>query len=78
MSARIVQRTFWLGVLVVLLGWPALAQASEGYGVVTLDLRPEGTDVPTHLCVVSEVKGARTRKTLRDVLEAHRAASPSR
>jgi|GEM_PF-2163464 len=59
----------WLTLLVVLLGWPGAASASDGYGVVTLDLRPDDTDVPTHLCVVSEGKGVRTRKTLRDVLE---------
>jgi hypothetical protein len=60
----------WRCVFLLLLAFPQAASASEGYGVVTLDLRPEGTDVPTHLCVVSEGKGARTRKTLRDVLEA--------
>ncbi len=63
--------TLWL--------WPALAEADTGYGVVTLDLRPEGADVPTHLCVVSEGKGARTRDDLRDLLEPQAvagAASP--
>jgi hypothetical protein len=65
-------RWSWLVGFVVLVAWlvmPQAAQASEGYGVVTLDLRPDDTEVPTHLCVVSEAKGARTRDALRDVLE---------
>ena len=65
-------RWSWLFGLVVLVAWlvmPQAEQASEGYGVVTLDLRPDDTEVPTHLCVVSEAKGARTRDALRDVLE---------
>ncbi|MBV1860630.1 MAG: hypothetical protein KUG77_19610 [Nannocystaceae bacterium] len=63
--------TWWCFAAAVLmsLGTPTTAHASDGYGVVTLDLRPEGADVPTHLCVVSEGKGARTRKTLRELLE---------
>lgn len=65
----------WLALLVVLL-FPGLAEASDGYGVVTLDLRPDDGDVPTHLCVVSEGKGARTRETLRDLL-VPRAGSKS-
>lgn len=61
-------RTWWWMLLALVLGLPTAAHASDGYGVVTLDLRPEDTEVPTHLCVVSEGKGARTRETLRDVL----------
>ncbi len=49
-------------------GWSTAAHA-ERYGVVTLDLRPEAGDVPTHLCVVSESASPRTRRTLADVLE---------
>ena len=62
--------------LITLLGfvlaWLALgvghAAAQDRYGVVTLDLRPEAGDVPTHLCVVSEARSPRTRQTLWDVL----------
>ncbi|MCA9651885.1 MAG: hypothetical protein H6712_28735 [Myxococcales bacterium] len=56
-----------LAVLVVLLGLPGEA-AAERYGVVTLDLRPEAGDVPTHLCVVSEAASDRTRRTLGELL----------
>jgi len=42
--------------------------AEERYGVVTVDLRPEGGEVPTHLCVVSEVGGPRARTHLSELL----------
>lgn len=50
-------------------GWLALvlclsarvAMAGDPYGVVTVDLQPERGEVPTDVCVVSEVKGPRTR-----------------
>ncbi|MCX4240065.1 hypothetical protein [Paraliomyxa miuraensis] len=51
----------------VVLGFTTAARA-ERYGVVTLDLRPEAGDVPTHLCVVSEAHSARTRETLAELL----------
>jgi len=54
-------------VLAVLL-LPTLASAGERYGVVTLDLRPEAGDVPTHLCIVSEAASDRARKTLDELL----------
>src|SRR5690606_26157013 len=38
------------------------------YGVVTIDLRPEVGEVPTHLCVVSQGKGPRTRQPLAELL----------
>jgi hypothetical protein len=59
--------TIWL-----LLAWVAFAEAASAqdrYGVVTLDLRPDAGQVPTHLCVVSEARSPRTRQTLWDVLE---------
>lgn len=56
----------------VLLLLPAAALADERYGVVTLDLRPEAGEVPTHLCVVSEAASERARTTLDALL----AASP--
>lgn len=67
-ASRAIRRlaSLWMFVLAGLL--PGLAQADPGYGVVTLDLRPEGADVPTHLCIVSEAKSARTRDRLRDLL----------
>jgi hypothetical protein len=37
--------------------------------VVTLDLRPEAGEMPTHLCVVSEAKSPRARERLWDLLE---------
>lgn len=53
------------------LGSPRVAEAMDrGYGVVTLDLRPEGGNVPTHLCVVSEAQSPRARAKLWDVLES--------
>lgn len=60
----------WLAPLVVLLVGVALPgrAAAERYGVVTLDLRPEAGNVPTHLCVVSEAVSDRTRKTLDELL----------
>lgn len=56
-------------VLAWLAPGPAHAAAQDRYGVVTLDLRPEAGDVPTHLCVVTEARSPRTRQTLWDVLE---------
>jgi hypothetical protein len=63
-------RASWLWPLLVLaaLLFPATAAADERYGVVTLDLRPEAGDVPTHLCVVSEAASDRARKTLDELL----------
>ncbi len=49
--------------------------AEERYGVVTVDLRPEGGEVPTHLCVVSEVAGPRARSRLSELLVGERGAS---
>jgi hypothetical protein len=58
-------------LLVVLVSLvPAVAAAASRYGVVTLDLRPEAGDVPTHLCVVSEAASDRTRTTLDELLAA--------
>lgn len=54
-------------VVILMLGAPlgnAAWAGSRDYGVVTIDLRPERGDVPTHLCVVSEVAGPRARQTL--------------
>jgi len=53
-----------------------VAAAEERYGVVTVDLRPEGGEVPTHLCVVSEVAGPRARLRLSELLVAG-AGEPS-
>ncbi|MCA9709629.1 MAG: hypothetical protein KDK70_27570 [Myxococcales bacterium] len=61
--------------MLVVLGWPSLA-AAERYGVVTLDLRPEAGDVPTHLCVVSESPSPRTRRTLDELLAPEPDATP--
>lgn len=57
----------WL-IAVMVFGWAASAAAQDKYGVVTLDLRPASGDMPTHLCVVSEVKSARARDRLWDLL----------
>ncbi len=62
----------WAWLLTTVLLWvlgPTVAHADAGYGVITLDLRPDAGDVPTHLCVVSEAKGPRTRDKLHDLLE---------
>lgn len=69
-------RTLPLVAALVTLVAPALAAATERYGVVTLDLRPEAGEVPTHLCVISEVVSTRTRQTL-DELLAPAADPPS-
>lgn len=60
-------RVWAAAVLLVVLGWPAGARA-ERYGIVTLDLRPEAGDVPTHLCVVSEAPSERARRNLGELL----------
>lgn len=56
-----------LGIGLLVAGGEARA-AEERYGVVTVDLRPEGGEVPTHLCVVSEVASPRARQRLSDLL----------
>lgn len=60
----------------VLLLLPRLAFAG-GFGVVTVDLRPQSGDVPTHLCVVSEVEGPRTRDKLAEIVEVVEAPDGS-
>lgn len=57
-------------LLLVLLGAAPRAHADDRYGVVTLDLKAQLGDAPTHLCVVSEAKGPRTRQALGELLEA--------
>ena len=52
----------------VILALPLDALAAKPYGVVTVDLRPEVGEVPTHLCVVSQGKGPRTRGSLSEIL----------
>lgn len=56
--------------VVAALGWLGVATSAlaQPYGVVTLDLRPDAGAVPTHLCVVSEAQGPRTRSTLDTLL----------
>ncbi|HWB75074.1 MAG TPA: hypothetical protein VG755_08955 [Nannocystaceae bacterium] len=49
--------------------WASAALAQEPHGVVTLDLRPEVGDTPTHLCVVGQAKSGRLRERLRELLE---------
>ena len=51
-----------------------VAAAAKPYGVVTVDLRPEVGEVPTHLCVVSQGKGPRTRDALSELLVGPGAA----
>lgn len=58
-----------LTLLAPLFASTASAQ-DRGYGVVSLDVRPEEGDVPTHLCVVSEAPSPRARDKLWDLLEA--------
>lgn len=56
---------------------PAQASAAvERYGNITLDLQPQSGQPPTHLCVVSEAQGPRTRKLLWDHLDTN--PSPDR
>lgn len=52
------------------------AFARQDYGVVTIDLRPEAGEIPTHLCVVSESPGPRTRHLLYNFLEMDEISSP--
>jgi hypothetical protein len=56
-------------LLLAFLSAASVAHADDRYGVVTLDLRAELGDAPTHLCVVSEAKGPRTRQNLGELLE---------
>jgi hypothetical protein len=61
----------WAAVIAILLllgSYAREAAAAKPYGVVTVDLRPEIGEVPTHLCVVSQGKGPRTREALRELL----------
>jgi hypothetical protein len=46
---------------------------ASGYGVVAMDLRPDRGEVPSHLCVISEVHGPRTRHKLSDFVGASQA-----
>lgn len=67
--------TAWWGWLVLALvlgvgvGWPTDARAQERFGILNLDLRTDAGDAPSHLCVVSEAEGTRTRRKLFEVLE---------
>jgi len=69
-----------LAFLVLLLGVlgmaPIAAAQDRGYGVVTLDLRLDDGDVPSHLCVVSEAPSPRTRERLWDLLETDSDDAP--
>lgn len=56
-----------LTVVLWLFARPVLA--ADPFGVVTVDLRPQAGEVPTHICVVSQDEGPRTRNTLADFLE---------
>jgi len=58
-----------VAMLVTVLLAPS-AQAADKFGVITMELRVQQGGAPTHLCVVSQVKGPRTRTTLREVLRA--------
>ncbi len=53
----------WLSLWVFLGVFALAAEARAGapYGVVTIDLQPERGEVPTDVCIVSEVEGPRTR-----------------
>ncbi len=72
-------RGAWIVLAIVLaqLVWLDSAHAAKPYGVVTVDLRPEIGDVPTHLCVVSQGQGPRTRERLSDLLLPATPADPS-
>ena len=62
---------WWVPLLLLFaLLLPRELLAAKTYGVVTVDLRPEIGEVPTHLCVVSQGQGPRTRETLSDLLLA--------
>lgn len=61
-------RVWWMPLLVLIaLVIPRELWAAKPYGVATVDLRPEIGEVPTHLCVVSQGQGPRTRETLGDL-----------
>ncbi len=65
-----IQSAPWVLALVMLAIcalWPATARADDPYGVVTVDLRPRGGDVPTHVCVTSAVGSARARQKLSEI-----------
>lgn len=74
MIARLLQV---LLVAMVFMLLPTSAQAAKPYGVVTIDLRPEIGEVPTHLCVVSQGKGPRTRQALVELLRAPESTAES-
>lgn len=62
----------WLWCALTLLACllPRELWAARPYGVVTVDLRPEIGEVPTHLCVVSQGQGPRTRQRLSELAQA--------
>lgn len=64
------RRWLWLWLVAVVVCLPSVVHAAKPYGVVTVDLRPEVGEVPTHLCVVSQGKGPRTRERLSDIVLA--------
>ena len=74
MSARLLAMLLFA---IAFLLTPTRAHAAKPYGVVTVDLRPEVGEVPTHLCVVSQGKGPRTRQALAELLRAPAAADGS-
>ena len=67
--------TVVIAALLVLILVPNLARAARPYGVVTVDLRPEVGEVPTHLCVVSQGQGPRTRQRLSELFLPHTASN---
>jgi hypothetical protein len=67
--ARALLLAITVGPAAALVGGAATAApAEERYGVVTVDLRPEVAEVPTHVCVASAAAGPRTRARLSDIL----------
>jgi hypothetical protein len=54
--------------------WGRPALAADPFGVVTVDLRPQAGEVPTHICVVSQDRGPRARTTLGEFLASEPSA----
>lgn len=65
-----------IGALLLWL-WAPQAHADSRYGVVSLDLRAELGDAPTHLCVVSEAESPRARRPLTDTLLPQDKSGPN-
>jgi hypothetical protein len=78
--SRLLDLTGLLVVLAIAIAClsPIVAHANgPTYSEIKLDLKPDGTEVPTHLCIVSQAKGPVARQKLFEVLDRPQEGSRS-